>query len=174
MKVLALVVCMAFCLFGAAEGTIIHVPGDSATIQLGLNGASTGDTVLVAPGTYPENIFWPLVNGIKLFSELGRDTTVIDGGSASSVIYFSGMGTIDTSTHIRGFAIEDGGSVCSLWWGHISEEFFAQNGGQHHTEQFSDRSWRWHLLFRPIFTFYSRQYYPRQLCRLVWWWCLLR
>ena len=34
----------------------IHVPGDSTTIQAGINGAADGDTVLVQPGTYVENI----------------------------------------------------------------------------------------------------------------------
>jgi hypothetical protein len=34
----------------------IHVPGDAATIQAGINATSDGDTVLVAPGTYVEII----------------------------------------------------------------------------------------------------------------------
>jgi len=34
----------------------INIPVDQPTIQAGINAASTGDTVLVQPGTYIENI----------------------------------------------------------------------------------------------------------------------
>lgn len=37
-------------------GSVIHVPDDQPTIQDGINDAMNGDTVLVAPGTYFENI----------------------------------------------------------------------------------------------------------------------
>ena len=108
MKGFVLFVCIGLLLSGSLFGTIIHVPGDYATIQLGLNAASTGDTVLVASGTYTENIFWPLVSSIKLFSETGAPSTVIDGGSTNTVIYFSGMATYDTTTVMRGFTIRNG------------------------------------------------------------------
>ena len=42
----------------AASGyaAVIEVPGDFPTIQLGLNAATAGDTVQVAPGVYQELI----------------------------------------------------------------------------------------------------------------------
>jgi hypothetical protein len=60
--------------FGAANA--IHVPADQPTIQSAINIALTGDTVLVAPGTYTENL---LVNNkeVTLLSEGGADVTIL-------------------------------------------------------------------------------------------------
>jgi len=66
--------------------TTIHVPADSTTIQAGLNGAQQGDTVLVAAGTYLENIRWPETPDISLIGE-GRETTIIDENGADRVIW---------------------------------------------------------------------------------------
>jgi len=85
----------------------INVPGDQPTIQAGLNSAAYGDTVLVAPGTYFENIIWPDVNGIKLFGS-GMDSTVINGNNTASVIRFDTANIIDTFTVVRGFTVTNG------------------------------------------------------------------
>jgi hypothetical protein len=62
--------------FSHVQATIIYVPGDSATIQGGINGAVNGDTVLVAQGTYYEHINF---NGkaILVTSEAGAQSTII-------------------------------------------------------------------------------------------------
>jgi len=90
----------------------LKVPSAYSTIQAGLNAANTGDTVLVAAGTYTENIMWPDVNGIKLISEGDSSNTIIDGGGISSVIYINrSSATIDTTTIIKGFKITNGSNV---------------------------------------------------------------
>jgi len=96
-------------LSAASYATTIHVPGDQPTIQAGLDSAVEGDTVLVAPGTYYENIIWPAVNGIKLIGS-GEENCIIDGGSQSNVILFNeNLGvTIDTTTIISGFTCQNG------------------------------------------------------------------
>ena len=94
-------------------GNIINIPDDYPTIQEGLNMANTGDTVLVAAGTYYENIIWPETNEIKLIGS-GEDNCIIDGNSLARVIYFGQdlNGIIDSSTLITGFTIQNGNSPC--------------------------------------------------------------
>ncbi len=85
---------------------IIRIPADYPAIQQGLNAANSGDTVLVSPQTYVENITWPGVDGIRLVSVAGASTTIIDGDTSGSVIAL-GSG-ITNRTVIDGFTIRDG------------------------------------------------------------------
>jgi len=95
-------------LFSGAHTTVWYVHPDSAlsSIQAGLDSCSTDDTVLVAAGTYYENLTWPSTQGIDLVSEFGADTTVIDGSGATYVI---GIGTgVHSTTTVSGFTIMNG------------------------------------------------------------------
>jgi hypothetical protein len=109
---------MLFVLLGtpAIAGTI-NVPADQSTIQEGINAAVDGDTVLVAPGTYPENINF-IGKKILVTSHfaLNQDTsfvrtTVIDGStpsntdSASCVLMISGE---DSTSVLQGFTLTGG------------------------------------------------------------------
>nr|MBC8478079.1 right-handed parallel beta-helix repeat-containing protein [bacterium] len=109
MRRLAVSVLLITTISAISLATTIHIPDDQSTIQAGLNTAVEGDTVLVASGTYVENIIWPAVNGIKLIGS-GQEDCIIDGDSLGSVIRFEEDlgGIIDSSTLITGFVIQNG------------------------------------------------------------------
>jgi hypothetical protein len=92
---------------GTAAGTIIHVPGDQPTIQAAINAASNGDTVLVAPGTYKENISF-LGKAITVKSN-GANVTIIDGGGTAPVVTFSSRETLHSV--LTGFTLQNGTST---------------------------------------------------------------
>jgi hypothetical protein len=89
-----------------ADGRVIVVPDSIQTITGGLNAAGYGDTVLVKPGEYIENITWPTTDGIKLYSANGPDTTIINGDRINRVIDIGS--NITRATEIKGFEISGG------------------------------------------------------------------
>jgi predicted outer membrane repeat protein len=106
-----------------ASAKIISVPKNYSSVQEGINNAQDGDTILVAKGTYHENINF-LGKKIVLASHfiLKGDTaliskTILDGSksdnkdSASVVKFISGE---DSSSAIIGFTIQNGSGVLLL------------------------------------------------------------
>jgi hypothetical protein len=88
-----------------APGAVVHVPASKATIQAGIDAASDGDTVVVAPGTYVERIDFK-GKTIEVRSSAGPATTVIDGGGLPHVVSFK---TGETRASIlRGFTVTNG------------------------------------------------------------------
>ena len=95
--------------FSYLNSEIINIPEDYTTIQVGLNNANEGDTILVASGRYNENIVWPSIQKLKLIGS-DQDSSIIDGGQMNSVIKFDqdSSGIIDTSTLIQNFYLVNG------------------------------------------------------------------
>ncbi len=106
--------------------TVISIPADYPTVQQGLNAAVENDTILVADGTYYENLKFPPFN-LTLASHFIMDgdsshidATILDGSQpadpdSASVIYMDGGQ--DSSTCVVGFTITGGkGTRNSLWW----------------------------------------------------------
>jgi HYDIN/CFA65/VesB family protein/VCBS repeat protein/ASPM-SPD-2-Hydin domain-containing protein len=89
----------------SVEANIIHVPSDEPTIQAAINVAANGDTVLVAPGTYKENINF-MGKAITVTSASGAQVTIIDGGGTAPVVTFSN-GESSTSI-LNGFTVQNG------------------------------------------------------------------
>ena len=93
----------------AAAASTINVPKDQPTVQAGINAANTGDTVLVAPGTYYENIDFKGKAITVAASGSDPSLTTIDGGNkfnTSTVTFQSGE---LRSSILSGFTIRGGG-----------------------------------------------------------------
>jgi hypothetical protein len=100
-----------FCI-GFTFATIINIPEQYETIQQGIDSSTNGDTVLVQPGTYIENINF---NGHNItLSSLfltTQDTsyisqTIIDGNQNGSVVTFENGE--NSTTVITGFTLSGG------------------------------------------------------------------
>ena len=103
-----------FCSFAACiiaissiqgQAAIIRVPADQPTIQQAINAAQDGDMVLVAPGTYIENIDF-LGKAITVTSEAGPQTTIIDGNQITSVVTF--RSNEEPESVLSGFTLRNG------------------------------------------------------------------
>jgi hypothetical protein len=84
-----------------------HVPGDFSTIQPAIDAASGGDTVLVAPGVYTENL--KLRSGVTLRGQDAR-TTILDGqGRGKNLVDFTGArDVVITGFTFRGVGQREG------------------------------------------------------------------
>ena len=127
------VVDITFLLFAflfISNATTRKVPQDYAKIQLAINSAVNGDTVLVAEGAYIENIV--INKKIILASQfyLDKDTshiskTIIDGSAPthadSGTVVVLALGT-DSTTLVTGFTITKGSGM-KLPWGNLNTRY---------------------------------------------------
>jgi hypothetical protein len=96
------------------EALTLHVPDEYPTIQSAIDYATIGDTILVAPGRYRENLTYRGKNLILAsWFILERypdyiDSTIIDGGESGSVVSFTRSEGV--SAHLTRFTITSGHS----------------------------------------------------------------
>jgi hypothetical protein len=120
MKNLAvLVAALVFSALG--QPATIHVPVDQPTIQDAIDATAGGDTVLVAPGTYKENLDF-LGKAITVISSGGNTVTTIDGKQSGCVVMFVNGEGLDSV--LEGFTVTNGsgystGAYSSVYGGGI-------------------------------------------------------
>ncbi|MCD4790820.1 MAG: right-handed parallel beta-helix repeat-containing protein, partial [Bacteroidales bacterium] len=113
MKTTKLVLSIGFILGSSLVfADVINVPDDQSSIQAGINAAANGDTVLVQPGTYVENIDFngKLITVASLFLTTQDTTyissTIIDGNNSGKVVIFEN--SEDSTAILCGFTITNG------------------------------------------------------------------
>ena len=113
MKILLIILLIVFLFTSFTFSEILNVPSVKyPTIQAGIDSSVNGDTVLVQPGTYIENINFKgkrIVVG-SMFIMSGDTSfiskTVIDGDSKNSVVRFESEE--DSTSILNGFTIRNG------------------------------------------------------------------
>jgi len=90
-----------------------NVPSEYATIQSAINASADGDEIIVAQGTYKENINFNGKNIILRSTDPTSSTvvaaTIIDGNQKESVVTFSGTESIECV--LEGFTITNGKAI---------------------------------------------------------------
>ena len=103
--VMACAMCACVAVAHGSAAATIRVPSDYPSIQQAIDAAVPGDTVVVAPGVYYENINF-LGKDITVTSEQGPAVTVIDGHNAGSVATFKSSET--RNAVLAGFTLQGG------------------------------------------------------------------
>ena len=104
-----------------------HVPGDYATIQAAIDAAAPGDTIAVAPGTYPGNLNFNGKN-VTLVSTVGPSGTIIEGANNTAVDIGPNGGIIGFTIR-KGFATFGGGMAAHGTGTVIKNNIFESNTG---------------------------------------------
>ncbi|MCD4690243.1 right-handed parallel beta-helix repeat-containing protein, partial [bacterium] len=107
-----LVVALLAFVSATAVANTVHVDqaggGDFLTIQAGIDAATYGDTVLVAPGTYREHLYMgPAADGVVLLGALGAEFTIVNNEFSypNSVLFCE---NVSSNTRIEGIAFTYG------------------------------------------------------------------
>ena len=123
---------------GLAFSTTINIPSDYATIQGGIDNSEDGDTVLVQPGLYYENINYNQKNIVlgSLFMTMGDtsyiSSTIVDGGDSGSVVTISDS-TPYNRIELNGLKIRNGnkdngaGGISINMWQNIEDTVYLKN-----------------------------------------------
>ena len=85
---------------------VLRVPEDYARIQIALDSARNGDTVLVNGGIFNEHLLWPATPGIKLYGSLGSAKTILDAAGDTGSLCGIHTG-VDSTTEIRGLTFKN-------------------------------------------------------------------
>jgi|GEM_PF-1970615 len=126
-KKFTLIILLLSCIH--AHATVLNVPLQYFTIQMAIDSAVAGDTVLVAANAmYVENIDF-LGKDITVTTPnpvADRFTTIIDGGGNGTVVSFKNSET--NLARLQGFTIQNGTGTLHDWWYYLNVVKLAGGG----------------------------------------------
>jgi len=118
-----------------AMSATIYVPDDYAAIQDAIDNSSDGDTVLVRPGTYFENV--EVNRLIVLQSTDGPGTTIIDGNDAASVVKLVRGGVVLDGFTIRNGNARRGGGIHCVANATVTNNIITQNEAHNQSSEYA-------------------------------------
>jgi len=129
--VVVILVCSLFSVLlftTASAGELIFVPNDYEKIQWAVDNASSGDTIIVRDGIYPENVVVNVEN-LTLRSENGSvSTSVVAAINTSDVFRVTANSVTITGFTIRNATAGEGIYLSSVHHCTISENIASNNG----------------------------------------------
>ena len=130
---LCLAILLVLVILTVCFSSTINVPGDYSKIQDAINAAMIGDTILVEPGTYMENIVFNKhlitvrsdLDGNPTTFDISPKTTIIDGSQSGSVVVFENiMGSV-----LQGFTIKNGTGNLNIMKASVGGGIYCNNFG---------------------------------------------
>lgn len=109
----ALALLLLVIISSSSEAETIVVPNDMPTIQQGIDDAKEGDTVLVAPGTYIENLDY-FDKSIVVTTRGGADSTFLQPADPNAIaVNIAGGNT--SETEFSGFTLSGGSNSHTIF-----------------------------------------------------------
>lgn len=90
-----------------ASAAVINVPADQPTVQAGINAAADGDSVLIAPGTYYENV---IIDHPLALLGMSTDDVMLDGSNSGDVVTVT-----SNNVSIASITVQNAGSYHELY-----------------------------------------------------------
>lgn len=109
--------------FMTRSGTVIYVPDDFLSIQDAIDNIPDGDTIMVGPGTYQENL---VLSGKRItLTGSGRDLTILTPAIANDPLLI--LQNIQDSIMFSGFTVTGGGSNNTIFISNVADVIIKDN-----------------------------------------------